>query len=540
MPLLLLLDVERVVRLLWVGATYGGLPLLRWLLGLPPKGPAAGVRLRRAFEELGITYLKLGQFLTMRFDILPAEVCGELNKLFESVPPMSFADARRVVESELGAPLETLFASFEPRAIAAASVAQVHEARTASNVRVAVKIQRLHIDRLFAADMRNLRRVARLIDASGLAGAFSAQEVAGQFTHWTSREMDFEVEGRTAERLRRNAAEYEIIPRIHWPLTTKKVLTMEFIEGTSLAKIGALIDAGRPDLIADVLPNLDVELVGRRIAFAVLRQLFVFGFFQGDPHPGNVLIRNDNTVAFVDFGIFGELTKEQRENFAGFLESLALGNIDMSFQFYARQHIPTADTDLKAFEREGKTILRRWYQTTIDPFATAKQRHMGRYAVYMIENIRRHRLRTNPDVLLLWRALYALDASSERLSEYFDMMAQVRAFFIEFRPGPLTRVVRMLVDQKRNLALLQLARTAPASAEQLLSSVVRPETPWPVQSAESRAAQRTADREALCLAAGLVSVSLAVVARWSGIHGPALIAAGLLALLVAFTAFRGR
>lgn len=538
--LLAFLDLERIVRLIWVGAKYGASPLLRWLLGLPPRGPSAGVRLRRAFEELGITYLKLGQFLTMRFDVLPAEVCAELNKLFETVPPMPFQTARRVVETELNAPLETLFLSFEREPIAAASVAQVHSARTVTNELVAVKIQRKNIDRLFAADMRNLRRLARLIDASGLAGAFSAQEVAGQFTHWTSREMDFEVEGRTAERLRKNAAPYEVIPRIHWPLTTKKVLTMEFIEGISLAKIGAVIDAGRPDLVTEMLPNLDVELVGRRIAFAVLRQLFVFGFFQGDPHPGNVLIRADNTVAFVDFGIFGELTKEQRENFAGFLESLALGNIDMSFQFYERQHAPTADTDLKAFEREAKTILRLWHQATVNPFATAKQRHMGRYAVYMIEAIRRHRLRTNPDVLLLWRALYALDASSERLSEYFDMMAQVRAFFVEFRPGPITRVVRMLVDEQRNAALLQLARHATGRIDQVLTSVARRETAWPAQIAESPSDRHAADRDVMWLATGLVSVSLAVLMKWSGLPGASLVVAVVVVLALTVAAARKR
>lgn len=538
--LLAFLDFERIVRLIWVGSKYGALPLLRWLLGRPPKGPSAGVRLRRAFEELGITYLKLGQFLTMRFDVLPAEVCLELNKLFETVPPMPFPEARRVVETELHAPLETLFLSFERQPIAAASVAQVHEARTTNNERVAVKIQRTNIDRLFAADMRNLRRVARLIDASGLAGAFSAQEVAGQFTHWTSREMDFEVEGRTSERLRANAAPYEVIPRIHWPLTTKKVLTMEFVEGVSLAKIGAMIDAGRPDLVTEVLPDLDVEVVGRRIAFAVLRQLFVFGFFQGDPHPGNVLIRADNTVAFVDFGIFGELTKEQRENFAGFLESLALGNIDMSFQFYARQHAPTADTDLKAFERDAKTILRLWHQTTVNPFATSKQRHMGRYAVYMIEAIRRHRLRTNPDVLLLWRALYALDASSERLSDYFDMMAQVRAFFVAFRPGPITRVVRLLTDEQQNAVRLQLARHGPGQLEQILTNVTAGEMAWPSQVTESPAAQRAADREVLWLSAGLVSVSLAATVKWSIITHPSVAVALAAVLALTLAALRKR
>ena len=531
-----ILDLQRVVSLLRVSAKYGAGPLVRFLFRLPPRGPGAGERLRLAFEELGITYLKLGQFLTMRFDILPAEVCTELNRLFESVPPMRFEDARAIVEAELKAPLLQVFPRFDPVPIAAASIAQVHIAYTQTNEKVAVKIQRAGSARLLAADMRNLRRIVRVIDALGIVGEFSAQEVANQFATWTERELDFEMEGRTADRLRHNAASYEIIPRIHWPLTTKRVLTMEFIEGVSLAKIGQMIDSGRPDLLAQVLPNLDVERAGRNIAFAVLRQLFVFGFFQGDPHPGNVLVRDDNSVAFVDFGIFGQLTDDQRENLAGFLENLALGNIDWSFRYYARQHAPTADTDLHAFESQAKRILTLWYQTSISPFASAKERHMGRFATWMIDSIRRHRLRTDPDVMLLWRALFVLDASSERLSEYFDMMGQVRAFFLEFRPGPVGRVARMLADPVRNAALLRLAREGPGWAERIWAGLAGPGHSWAVVSDESPGSHRWRSRQARWLAGGLMAVSLCALAGssypgvpYKVVAAAAVLAAGILA-----------
>ena len=147
---------------------------------------------------------------------------------------------------------------------------------------------------------------------------------------------------------------------------------------------------------------------------------------------------------------------------------------------------------------------------------------------------------TNPDVLLLWRALYALDASSERLSDYFDMMAQVRAFFVEFRPGPITRVVRMLVDEERNAALLQLARHGPGRIEQLLTSVARRETPWPSQVAESPDDRHAADRDVMWLAAGFVSVSLAVLMKWSGLPAASLVVAVVVVLALTVAAARKR
>jgi ubiquinone biosynthesis protein len=240
--------------------------------------------------------------------------------------------------------------------------------------------------------------------------------------------------------------------------------------------------------------------------------LFVFGFFQGDPHPGNILIRRDNTIAFVDFGIFGELTTSQRENFAGFFENIALGNIEQSFRYYARQHTPTADTDLRAFERDGRAVLYRWYQTSINPFTSAAERHMARHAIRMIEVVRRHRLRTDPNAVLLWRALYALDSSSERLSAYFDTMAQIRAFFIQLRPGPLERIATTLGDRSLSLSLARLGRDAPVCAEGLLSDLIRGEFQVLPVTDESTSLRRARNHRLKLLAQIMVGASIATMA----------------------------
>ena len=200
----LFLDIYRSMLLFWVILKFSIGPVVRYMLRLSQRGPSYAVRIRLAMEELGMTYLKLGQFLAMRFDLLPIEVCRELNRLFEDVPPMAFEEVRSVVESELQGPLESFFPVFNRESIAAASVAQVHEAQTRTNERVAVKIQRPGIERIFAADMRNLRRIAVLADALNLLGTLSMTEGVDEFANYTRREMDFITEGKTADRLGEN------------------------------------------------------------------------------------------------------------------------------------------------------------------------------------------------------------------------------------------------------------------------------------------------------------------------------------------------
>jgi hypothetical protein len=182
---------------------------------------------------------------------------------------------------------------------------------------------------------------------------------------------------------------------------------------------------------------------------------------------------------------------------------------------------------MKAFEREAKTILRSWYETSINPFATPIQRHMGRYATSMIEAIRRHRLRSDPNVLLWWRAVYALDTSSERLSKYFDMLSQVRAFFVRFRPGLVGRVAQVVADGNRNFGLFRLARDGPRRLGNAFNNLAGSSASWPVQIDEAGKARRARNRDAGWLALALMVVSIAIA-----VGSPHLRAAfGLIAIL---------
>ena len=358
------LDAARSALVTWTAFRFLAGPLLRYFLGLPQRGPAYPVRIRLALEHLGMTYLKLGQFMAMRFDILPMEVCVELRKLFENVPSLPFATIRAVVEAELGQPLERLFSRFETAPVAAASIAQVHEASSLDKERLAVKVQRPGIVSLFETDMRILGRIAALIDWTHWSPGIVAGDVISEFATYTRREMDFVLEGQTADRLRSRATKNEKVPLVYWTMTTAKVLTLEFVDGLSIAEASELLREQGVAAVRKRIANFAPETALHNFAFASLHQLFGTGFFHADPHPGNILLLDDNQVAFVDFGIFGVLTKSRRELLAAYIGSVALGNIERAYRYYARLSVPSGRTNLESFKRETMLVLRDWYEAS--------------------------------------------------------------------------------------------------------------------------------------------------------------------------------
>jgi ubiquinone biosynthesis protein len=510
----LFLDIQRALLLFRVSLKHGAGPLIRHLLRLSPRGDRA-VRVRLAMEELGLTYLKLGQFLALRFDILPPEVNRELNKLFERVPPIPYKAVETVIEAELGGPIHDFFPVFDEEPIASASVAQVHIAETTTGERVAVKVQRPGILRIFSADMRNLRRITRLVDALGLLGNLSATEMTDEFIRWTLREMDFITEGRTADAVRADAASYEIIPRVNWDLTTSKLLTMEYIDGISMAEVSNILDEGGLELLREYLPNLQLETVLHHLVFASLRQLFVAGLFHGDPHPGNILVRDDSTVAFVDFGIFGSLTEYEQEALIGLLENISVGNINASFRYYSLQLTPTDETDPRSFEREAKHVLRRWYQASVNPDSPVEERHVGRYIVEMIEVSRRNHLRFGRDYLLSWRTLNALDATLLRLPVDFDFMVDLRTFFEQNRPQLIERVLTLAAERKPVVTFTELARETSGRFGGILRDLAGGHYASRHYMHEATASQRANNDHTRWLVASLVAVSLAVLAAYA-------------------------
>lgn len=481
--------------------------------GRAARGQSRHARLRTAFEQLGLTYLKLGQFLAMRFDILPAEVCRELEKLFESVSPVPFEAAREAVERELGAPLERLYSQFDREPLASASVAQVHTARLPDGTPVAVKVQRPGIERIFLADMRNLWRAASLGDRIGLSGGLNLQEIADGFIAWTLRELDFENEARTAERLRESALEFETVPWIDARRTRKRVMTMQFIDGISLNELTKTFVREGEAGVRRRLPGAQLSTLLHHLAQASLHQLFGTGFFHGDPHPGNILIARDNTIAFIDFGIYGELTPYFRGLMRGMIEAIATGDIHRAFRCWAAQGDITAQTDAEAFEREAKDTLTRWFRGATRPDAPVEDRHLGRYSGECLELIRKHKVRMSFATLLFWRALVALDSATQRFPEHFELVAELKRFFAELRGSPLDQLLAVSGDEIRARSLAKLADPAGRRYD-VATRVLDGQLAVFVSESEDRVRTRAANR-----AARLASLALVGAAAVVALHG---------------------
>lgn len=531
---MLRLDLRRLGLLLWAVVRFGGGPLLRTIFRRPMRNPSGPVRMRLAFESLGITYLKLGQFLAMRFDLLPPAYCQELSQLFDRVPPMPFQTVKDTVEHELGQTLDRLFASFEEEPLAAGSVAQVHRARTNEGDLVAVKVQRPGIRAIFDADLRIFLRLSDFADAVGALGYTSMRDMVEDFSTWTVREMDFTLEGATADHLREDALPYEVVPQVHWDLTTPRVLTMEFLQGPNAIGVEKILQEGGRLLLKERYPDLDLDLAMSRLSVVSMRQLFITGFFHGDPHPGNVIMLPDSRVAFVDFGIFGELAETEREVWRRHFEAFAIGNIRESIHQYCKLLLAGPDGDLVGFQTESLEHLTRLYHDHANPDNPPEVRHVARSSEAILELIRKYRLRVTLNNLLFWRTLVALNASAYRLSPDFDFLGAQRTFFAKYRKDPLEEVLG-IIRQNIEVGIVASMDGEAARFEHLLELDSRGENKINVLDHSSAPVQREHDRHARALTLGLVGLSFAIASTAT----PWELSWRLLVLLLAVPLFAG-
>ncbi len=505
-------DLIRSGAVLWVLLSFNLAPLLCHALGLPARGLATPVRIRLALERLGTTYLKLGQFMAMRFDLLPRDLCDELQRLFENVPPLPLPIVQAVVEAELGAPLADLFSEFQPRPIGSASIAQVHEARNLRGERLAIKVQRPGIDGVFEADMRILGRLARAIDRLGWFPSLALNDMVAEFATFTRRELDFVTEGRTADRLRAHATAEQVVPRIDWKMTTHRVLTMEFIDGLSIAEAGRRLHHGGAAGIDGRLRHFSLDDALHNLAFASLHQFFGTGFFHADPHPGNILLLDDNRIAFIDFGIFGVLSREKRELLTGYTENVAVGNIDEAYRYYAKLSTPTGRTDLAAFKRETKAVLTEWYQASLRVASPLSQRHVGKVIGDITDILRRHHVRVDLETLLFWRAAIALDSSALSLSQNFDLIREMRHYFTQQSPPPLERVIAAATDADRAADLRGALALVPCVRDRAAGMAIQGDEAGAVATEERAQRRRETNLQSRAAMLALLSIAASPLA----------------------------
>ena len=373
-------------------------------------------RMRLALEELGPTFVKFGQIMSTRTDLLPAELIAELKKLQDHVTPVPFDEVRPLIEASCPHP-EDWFLTIDETPVASASIAQVHSAILRDGTRVALKIQRPGIGDIIETDLAVLQSIAERVEqAFPEARVYNPTGIVKDFAHQIRKELDFLAEARTAERMRQNFAG---VPGIHFPTmylqySSSHLLVMEFVQGVRIDNVQVISAMG-----------LDPREIGKRGFFAYLKMIFEDGFFHGDPHPGNLLVTKDGTLVVLDFGIVGTLRPEKRQNFLNFL--VALLNEDTELL-------------LKSLEGLGVVIPRENREPLQDDLFILMQdldlkSSLARFNFALFANelsgvMRHYRIRVPTNLMLLLKVLVMILDIGVRLDPAFNIEKELSPYLV--------------------------------------------------------------------------------------------------------------
>lgn len=394
-------------------------PIERVALGEEVPAQDRPRRLRLVCEDLGPTFVKLGQLLSTRPDLLPEPYVQELALLRDEVRPFPYAEAEAILEEEYGRPVSEVFAAVEPEPVASASISQVHRALLPDGRPVALKIRRPGIEKTVQADLDILRNLSQLAERRlPILAPYQLTVLASEFERSIRRELDLDTERRTMERCQRQLRKLPFVhvPEVYPEFSTTRVLCMEFIAGVEVTDLSGLRRLG-------IAP----ELVAKRGARILLTQIFRTGFFHADPHPGNLRVLPGGVVVPLDYGMFGQIDARTRERIADLLASMlqqdtrgvlrALDALDI--------RAPGGDVDRRALERDLGELVAEYTDLTLDTI------DLARLLRELTGLIRAHHLRIPSDLVLLIRALVTIESVGRTLDPQFDIARQLRPFLRE-------------------------------------------------------------------------------------------------------------
>lgn len=422
---------------------------------LPPPDRKTAARFRQMLAELGPTFIKLGQILSSRPDLLPAHWVEELSLLQDDCPPLPPAEVRREIERGLGRPVEELFRSLDEQPLASASIAQVHRAVTHAGEQVAVKVQHPSARERIEADLSLLHELARLLEAVvEETGVTTPSGVVDEFDRSVHEELDFTHEARNAQLMAEAASGRPVvaIPRVHSTLSCSTVLTLDFLDGVKVSDVTAAA-------------GFDLEQVARNIIEVSFRQIFQDGLFHGDPHPGNVLVLPGGRIGLLDFGLVGRLSRGQQEALVTLLVAVALRDPETVARLLARIGLSESHTSLAELREDVQGILDRYLGLKLDEIRTTTLlRDLLDLAV-------RHHIRIPQQYATLGKAAMTIEGIVRRLSPSLDVLAVGLPYAKElllarFNPGDASTLAM------RSLLKLQtLAEDLPTQLAQILQDL---------------------------------------------------------------------
>ncbi|MCA8831010.1 ABC1 kinase family protein [Hymenobacter pini] len=416
-------------------------------------------RIRMIIEELGPTFIKLAQALSNRADLLPEALIDEFEKLQSNVPPFSVELARRIIEQELGRPLEEVFSEFDEVPLGSASIGQVHGARLLTGEKVVVKVQRPDVQEKVRTDLSLLHELVRLT-ANFLRrqGLSNPQDIVDAFERSMMKELDYTSEARSMEQFRKLYEDYTsfYIPKPYRELSTNRILVIEYVSGCKITDKPQLLEWGlSPEQVAET--GMDIYLT----------QIFEFGAFHADPHPGNVLVRPDGTLVLIDFGMVGRLTRQQKYAFAGVFIGMARQDARSMALNFRRLAITSEIPDMRAFEADLSQL--------IEDFALldVKEMSMSDLADALQSIIYRYKLQVPGAVFLILRALVILEGIGKVLHPRFNTFEFVRPYGARIIGEQYSMENIQSEALYTGTQLLALLQTLPGDVRQIMRKISR-------------------------------------------------------------------
>ena len=489
---------EVLARLGLEGVTHTLLKIVTFNRYHPDEGPhTTEERIRMAMEEMGPTFVKLGQILATRPDLVPLSLVTELKRLEDRVPPFGAEEARAEIESELKKPVGELFASFDREPLAAGSIAQVHRAVLKTGERVVVKVRRPGLERLMRTDVDIMRKLSQMIeDNMPEARPYHPRAIVEEFARSITREIDFTREAFNIQKFGRifKGDDRFVVPRVFPELCTKKLMVAEFIEGIKVTNLDELKKAGH-----------DLPKIARNGVQFVLMQIFRHGFFHGDPHAGNMFVLPGDRLCLVDYGLVGSLDDDRLDELLGFMAGVVGKDPDKVMRTFRKMGILTDDVDVRRLRIDALDLIERYAEVPLGRV------DMGKFFAELYEALSRHQIRVPPDVHLLGKALATCEGIARQLDPSLDLISEIRPFVIQTYLARLARFrtagreIRRAVEDYT--AFLQ---SLPSEASRILTQLRKGEFEFAAHFRDQERLVRDGNRSSNRVATGLVMAGILI------------------------------
>ena len=495
-------------------------------------------RFANIFASRGGIYIKVAQFFAMRPDLFPQEYCEALLRLTDQAETFSWRDAHQILLEDLRQDPEQAFAWIDRQPLAAASLSQVHQARTLDGDEVVVKVQRPGIAEAVSRQLRGARGLLRLLEASGWLPGVRAEDLHREIAAWMDEELDF---GRELSRVARM---YEVyagkvdfrVPRPYSELSGPRVVTMEYLRGVPMSELLKFTRRGAVGRVEAL--GFDVDELACAIVDALLHQIFRGRLFHGDPHPGNMLAMPGNVVGFVDFGLVHELDPAIQKELGNYVEAVYRRDPERIYSGLTNILEPEEGADLRAFRAELFDATRRWARASeLEAGAAGTRSPIAIYMVAVLRAARQHRLRLPPSALAMYRSMLTAEALAGALGNPSALTLVGRRFFGRLRVEQWFDSLMPNEVGAKALDVISVISDAPDQLGRLLAELSDGRFVLPVRTSDSAEDRRDANNRAKLVSVAVLSVALAILTSGAWLAGADHIIVYVLGTLLALAYF---